>query len=195
MVNYQNSKIYKIVCDKTGLVYYGSTVQKLSDRLSGHKRKEGNVGVNQCMTKNMINPKIYLVEDYPCDRKEQLLMRERYYIENNECCNLCIPGRTRKEYREDNKEYLSEKKKEYTKKNKEKKKEYDSEYNQKRYDCSCGASVKIKNKNRHESGGRHKEFKKITEFYDCECGKTIKWGEKSRHFKTKKHQKFISLNK
>jgi len=192
MVNYQNGKIYKILCDETGLTYYGSTTQRLSDRLSGHKRKKENVGKNVCMTKVMTNPKIYLVEDYPCDRKEQLLMRERFYIENNECCNKLIPLRTRKEYYLDNKEVIDKKKKEYTKKNKDKKKEYDLERQKIYYDCCCGANVRLANKARHEIGGRHKEFKKITEFYDCECGSTIKWNTKSRHFRSKKHQKFIS---
>ena len=33
---YNNSKIYKIVCNITNEVYYGSTVQGLSKRLKGH---------------------------------------------------------------------------------------------------------------------------------------------------------------
>ena len=37
MVNYENGKIYKLVCNKTGLVYVGSTCQRLlCKRLSGH---------------------------------------------------------------------------------------------------------------------------------------------------------------
>ena len=37
MVNYELGKIYKLVCNKTGLIYIGSTCQKLlSQRLSGH---------------------------------------------------------------------------------------------------------------------------------------------------------------
>ena len=39
MVNYELGKIYKIVCNKTGLIYIGSTCQKLlSQRLSGFVR-------------------------------------------------------------------------------------------------------------------------------------------------------------
>ena len=39
MVNYELAKIYKIVCNKTGMVYIGSTCQRLlSQRLSGHVR-------------------------------------------------------------------------------------------------------------------------------------------------------------
>ena len=33
MVKYQEAKIYQIICNVTGLVYVGSTCQKLSDTL------------------------------------------------------------------------------------------------------------------------------------------------------------------
>ena len=38
MRDYKEGKIYKIVCDNTGLTYYGSTCEKrLSRRLSKHR--------------------------------------------------------------------------------------------------------------------------------------------------------------
>ena len=38
MRDYKDGKIYKIVCDNTGLTYYGSTCEKhLSRRLSRHR--------------------------------------------------------------------------------------------------------------------------------------------------------------
>ncbi len=130
MPDYSKSKIYKVVCDETNLTYYGSTIQPLYKRLYHHKSI-----VNKCKTKDMINPKIYLVEDFPCERKEQLLQRERWYIENNECCNKCIPTRTKEEiaeykkiYRENNKEELLEYNKEYYQDNKEEILEYHKEY-------------------------------------------------------------------
>ena len=49
---------------------------------------------------------ITLVEDCPCERKEQLLMRERYWIENTSCINITHPLRTSTEYHEDNKESI-----------------------------------------------------------------------------------------
>jgi hypothetical protein len=59
------------------------------------------------------NCKIVLVEEVECKSKEDLHKRERYYIENNECVNKYIPGRTRKEtqkeYRDANKEIIKEK--------------------------------------------------------------------------------------
>jgi hypothetical protein len=47
MVNYELAKIYKIVCNKTGMVYIGSTCQRLlSQRLSGHVRGCQAVKIN-----------------------------------------------------------------------------------------------------------------------------------------------------
>lgn len=50
------------------------------------------------------NFEIILIEAYPCKSKDELHKRERYWIENTECVNLNIPGRSDKEYREANKE-------------------------------------------------------------------------------------------
>ena len=40
---------------------------------------------------------IYLVENYPCNTKDELRMRERFFIENNQCVNKCIPIRLEEE--------------------------------------------------------------------------------------------------
>ena len=39
MPNYQDSKIYRLVCNTNNLTYYGSTTQQLSKRLHQHKCK------------------------------------------------------------------------------------------------------------------------------------------------------------
>ena len=138
MPDYSNSNIYKIVCNITGFVYIGSTLQTLIQRLQDHKR-----GYNSYLNKKhnyvssfkiLVNENydIILIEDFPCERKEQLHARERYWIENTECVNKFIPTRTNKEWYEDNKEKIKEHRKEYHKKyyenNKEKIKEYHKQY-------------------------------------------------------------------
>ena len=96
------------------------------------------------------NYKIVLVENYPCNSKEELLKRERYFIENNECVNRNVPTRTNKEYwvdyrvlnaeklkqylknyNEKNKEKISENKRNYILLNFDKRKEYLKNYNEK----------------------------------------------------------------
>jgi len=214
MVNYQNGKIYKLVCDETGFTYYGSTTQTLSKRLADHKGR-----YNGCMTKYMINPKIYLVEDYPCDRKEQLLQRERDFIENNECCNKCLPIITieKKEYyikyRKDNLEMRKKYEKEYGIKNREeiskKNKEYYinnldrfKKYNQDNKEIIQKKAKIYYDKTAEERKKYSSEFhknnrEKILEraklnLHNCECGSTIRKDKLKRHILTKKHQKFIS---
>ncbi len=143
---YQKGKIYKIVDNGYNMTYYGSTIEKyLCNRMSKHKRKYKLYREKNEYTSFIIfekygieNCKIELVENYPCNSKEELLKREGYYIKNNECVNKNISGRTQKEYyednkekikentkiwRENNKEYYKQKKKEYREKNKEKIKE------------------------------------------------------------------------
>jgi len=104
MVNYQNGKIYKIVNDTIGMVYYGSTAEKnLSSRMAKH-RNACKKKINSTYEKwgYIKDCKIFLVESFPCETKYELEARERFYIENNECCNKVIPTRTPKEYKIDN---------------------------------------------------------------------------------------------
>ena len=52
------------------------------------------------------NYDIILIENYPCERKDELHARERYYIESLKCVNKVIPTRTDREYVEANKEKI-----------------------------------------------------------------------------------------
>ncbi len=119
--------IYKIACNETNEVYYGSTIQKhLYERISQHKSKfkYWKEGKYHYVTSFQIiergNYSYSLIEKVECENKKQLEQRERYYIENNDCINRCIVGRTDKEYREDNKLEIKENSKKYYEENKDK---------------------------------------------------------------------------
>ena len=143
MQDYSKSKIYKIFCNLTGETYYGSTCNTLTKRVSSHKAdfnfwKNGKRGYVKSY--DIIERGDYdysLVEECPCENKEQLHARERYWIENNDCVNKCIPGRTNKEWREANKEHIAEQKKEYRDANKEK----IAENKREKVVCECGSEV------------------------------------------------------
>jgi hypothetical protein len=139
---YKNGKIYKIVSDKTDMIYIGSTITTLNTRLSNHKVKNTN---SKEIFEIDSNPKIILLEEYPCRNKRELETRERYYIENNDCINKNIPTRSKeeskKEYRNNHKEYN----KEYYTNHIEEIKEYRS----KKYTCVCGVTISICNKAKH----------------------------------------------
>jgi len=140
--DYANGRIYKIepICEHDeNEVYYGSTCQLLCKRMDSHRSnykswKNGNraktfsyelfekYGIENC--------KIYLVELYPCETKEELLAREGYYIKNNKCVNRMVAGRTQKQYYEEHRVTINERQKKYAFDNKDKIKEYNDEYRQ-----------------------------------------------------------------
>ena len=115
-----------------------------------------------------------LVEKYPCDNVDQARARERYWKrELNATLNTYEPGRTSKEWFDDNKEILAEKAKIYYRENIENKSNYDKE----RY-----------NNLKEEIAEKNKE--KTT----CECGSVFRKCTIARHHNTKKHQEWVKNN-
>lgn len=120
MPDYQLSKVYQIVCLTTGQKYVGSTTQAtLALRLAGHNShfKRWKNGTYPFVTSFTIlehgNYQIELLEACPCNSKDELNAREGHYIRTIDCVNKQIAGRTRQEYKEDNKIEIAEKVKEY----------------------------------------------------------------------------------
>lgn len=105
---YQSGKIYKIVSQQTEHVYIGSTRRPLEARLTGHLTtyrtyKPGDRGKKTTAFEIMQYPDaaIELIEDWPCEAKADLHLRERFHIESTPfCVNKVIPGRTRAEWNE-----------------------------------------------------------------------------------------------
>ena len=90
---------------------------------------------------------IILVEQLECNNKQELLMRERFYIENNECVNkIKRPIITPEERKEQN----NKKQKKYVINNKEKVLEQKN--------CICGGIYTQKNKKRHEKTNKHLNY-------------------------------------
>jgi hypothetical protein len=107
MVNYKNSKIYKIVGG--GLVYVGSTTQRLCQRMNEHKQdKKGyekghkDRSVSSRFVLEYPDATILLIEKYPCEDKEQLKARERHWVDSMECVNKNRPIRKEGEQTEIN---------------------------------------------------------------------------------------------
>lgn len=114
---YAKGKIYKLVNDVNGDFYIGSTCLTLAARIHSHKmnaiRKPANV--HQYFNNigwNMV--KIILVETYPCESKDELLKRERYWYDTlKPTLNTQIPARGRQEYYQDNQGKIIQKSKQY----------------------------------------------------------------------------------
>ena len=127
MPNFQQGKIYRIECLTTGKQYIGSTCEPtLARRLAGHVKSHKKLLAGK-ITKRVTsyeiltegNYQITLIEAYPCETKDELTAREGYFIRTLDCVNKVIPGRTPKEYREDNKEQIAAREKTYHETNKE----------------------------------------------------------------------------
>lgn len=124
MVNYQDGKIYRIPVGDDE--YIGSTTQSLSQRLNCHKKasKKSNSKLYQTirsLASELDGIKLYLLENYPCNSKEELEARERHWIEERKpSLNKNIPTRTRAEYRADNQEHIKQWNEDYRVKNAEK---------------------------------------------------------------------------
>ena len=193
---YKNSKIYKIVNNENDKVYYGSTCLPLYKRMYKHRQKH-----NVCMSKNLgVDLKecqIILVEEIQCENKQQLLMRERWYIENNVCINKQIPCRTKEDIKEKNKkryeknrEHNKEREKKYYEENKEKVKKY---YEENKTEL-IKKQINYYENNKEKLAIQHKELykKKSIEKIVCECGKTVTKHTKKSHDKSITHIKLIN---
>jgi len=146
---------------------------------------------------------IIWVENWPCNNKHELLARERHWIENNECVNKIIPTRTRKEYREMNKDKIAQKKKEYYAKNKDKVTQKKKEYYAKNKDKVAQIVKKYNEANKDIIAKKMKEYseankeelkKKRSKQVECVCGSLFQYGVKARHERSKKHQDYLALS-
>ncbi len=203
-MDYANGKIYRIVCEETHRQYIGSTCTTLVKRLSNHKSKW-----NKCKSNNFVNPKIFLIEDYPCERKDQLLMRERYHIENTECVNLHNPISSPEEKLQKKKEYYAihskeivEKNREYNKQwridNKEHCKMRDAKYrsehleDKKQYYLDNSGAIKERSKKNYEKN-KVNILSYQREQLLCECGSVLSRANMKKHKTTKKHHKLLEF--
>jgi hypothetical protein len=200
MVNYANGKIYKLASFETDKVYIGSTCEKLSVRKAKHKRnykmflngKYHNVSSFELIKLGDVD--IILLEECPCENKEQLHKRERYHIENTpNCVNRHLPTRTKKEYREENQIKLKQYFKDYNEQNRELVKHNKNQV----VKCCCGISIRKGAKSRHEKTLKHLKYAQIQDetqlaesnSLKCSCGHYVSADKKNkkRHEKTQKH--------
>jgi len=168
MPNYQDAKIYKIFVDGVEDVYIGSTTQKLCVRMAQHRsgyKNKYNRKMEVCLSVHNIfdthgveNCKIVLLENCPCNSKEELHKKEGDYIKNNiKSVNERQAGRTKNEYYNDNIEHF----KEYKKKWQEDNKERIAEYRGVHIDCDkCGAKITKTNMSAHKKSLKCQNYKK-----------------------------------
>jgi hypothetical protein len=184
MPDYSQGKIYKLYVEGLeDFVYIGSTTETLTKRLYNHRHQANSPTQKKIASCVMFEDdnivKIELIESFPCSSKNELEIRERYWLEQfPDTVNYNTPKRDWKERWEINKEHNHQKHREWIQKNKEQQKEYkknkrlenleearakDKESNTKRKEaralwkkqkvscCSCNSIMNI------DSFGRHKK--------------------------------------
>ena len=172
--DYSKGKIYKIVVDTKEKYepYVGSTVQGLAERMGGHRSdyKKWKIGKGSHVKSydlfdkfGVENCKIILLEEYPCDSKMKLLMKEREWFDKMECCNQMKPFTSKEEkmeyikiWRDEHKEQLAEKMKIYH----DEHKEQISEKRKETYECPCKSICRLSDKARHERSLKHQDWLK-----------------------------------
>lgn len=126
MPDYAKAKVYKLVNAVDDAVYVGSTCCKLSERFAEHKkmahRKPGiRVYAHVTTTGGWVHGgwEIVLIEETPCENREQLHAHERRWVEQIGTLNKNVPGRTASEYHEAHRDERNEYSREYHKQYKE----------------------------------------------------------------------------
>jgi len=216
-MNYKKSVIYKLCCKDVSITdcYVGSTTS-FNKRKSAHKCVCNNVK-NKCHNLNVYqfirdhgggwqNWDMIVVESFPCESKNELHTRERYWLESlNATLNKRIPTRSGKEWSEDNAEKLKkyrqtncerhketlriwneknvekikEDKRIYQKKHSEKLKEYQRIYNKNNYESLNKKRREYQQNNSESISERRKE--KIP----CpHCDKMLRRDSMKKHIKT-----------
>jgi hypothetical protein len=212
--------IYCVRSHQTTDVYYGSTEQKLSSRMSGH-RSDYKCWINT--KKNYVtsfeilkygDAYIELVEECEYTSKQEMQKREGHFIREMECVNKIIAGRTRAEHYNDNAEEIKkynidnaeEIKKYYAKycvDNATKIKDYHTKYNIENVEQIKEYCAKYRVENAEQIKETHAKYyvdnapqikAKSNEKHTCQCGGKYTYANTACHLKTKIHIKYtVSL--
>ena len=182
--DYSQGKIYKIISDLTDMIYIGSTKRfYLNDRLSKHnwEYREWLKGRKKYVSSFEIikleNFKIVLIENFPCNSKDELVQREQYYIDKYKS-NLVNK----------NNSYMSiEDKKEYKRLNQLNRDKDKKQAEHKKYVENNKERV-LENNNKSYHNNKYKYHINII----CDCGCEIVKSNLNRHLKSKKHIKLMS---
>ena len=194
---YQNSKIYKIVCNITNEIYVGSTYQQLEDRLRGHVHDaKCNTGISSKQIINRGDFKIELVEYFPCESRKELHLREGFFHLQFQCVNKYVAGRSHAEWCKTEKGKVCCKERNDTHRQTDKWKITEEKYEKKRREsmtCQiCFSSFQKRNWYVHITGAVHLGKEKETKTKYCKCGSCLDPSDTNcDHEQSEHHQSWI----
>mgnify|MGYP000504092876 CR=1 FL=1 len=163
--------IYKIwSVSNPEMVYYGSTQQQVCKRMNDHRRgydtwKNPNKNKNFTSSYLIFDMGEYeyaTLESIEFEELFELRNRERFYIENNTCVNCRVPNRTKKEWREANKEKYDVYMKKYKEENREKIKDQKKKYREENREKVVASEKKYREENKEKLKDRRKIYDEAT---------------------------------
>mgnify|MGYP005988885299 CR=1 FL=1 len=217
--DYSKGKIYFILSNNPDITvkYVGSTIQTLAQRMNGHRagykrwleKKENPCAIFHEFKEHGIEQfHIELIEDYPCEREEQLLARENFFIRKEDCVNkisAILTPEERKEYKKKYKQEHIDKYKHYFSNYREQHREEAKTYAKQYYQNNTEKALQYRkeyvkiNKEKIKQIQQKKYLKnaeaisiKNKELVTCVCGVEIQKCSLTRHLKTEKHKSIIA---
>jgi len=148
---YQQGKIYKIVSPHTDKIYIGSTTkQYLSQRLAKHKshfstyeNKGNGANIGSFELLRLGEVEIILLETYPCNSKDELIAREKHWMDQyNNLVNKCRPVITEQERKQHKKQYRQK----------------TADYTQEKFKCECGGEYTRQHRFVHARTIKHQTY-------------------------------------
>ena len=213
-IDYSRGKIYKIVDNTNDKCYIGSTCEPtLAKRLSKHVDD-----YKRYLTQNFHyitsfevlkngDYNIVLIENYPCNSKDELFSRERYWTNAIDCVNkiknqglFITLGEVEynKQYREKNNVRLKEQQKQCYYENKVERLKNVNDYRKSHKEIieEKKRIYYINNKERLDQKNRgyyeiNKE--KLLEKFQCPCGGKYLKSTRDRHYRSLKHKNWLEI--
>ena len=138
---------------------------------------------------------------YECDVEDRYIEEQRWFELLQPTLNTYYPKRSRKQYRNDNKQYyheynkqyridnietISQQRKQYRENNKQTLAEYNNQYRE-----NNKQKISAQDKQYYENNKQELSEKRKIKI-ECECGALVRKTDISRHRKSTKHQNYIN---
>jgi len=170
-IDYSKTIIYKFCCNDLEIkdIYVGHTTNFIK-RKGQHKDNAVNETIKseyklyKTIKANggWENWTMLQVEEYPCNNKREAEIRERYWIEQlKPNLNRNIPTRTKKDWREANKEQIAEKKKQKYEANKEKIAEIRKQFYEANKEQFAEKGKQYREVNKEQIAEKAKQFREV----------------------------------
>jgi predicted GIY-YIG superfamily endonuclease len=188
MTDFSRAHIYRLrYKDKD---YYGSSISDPIHRYSQHKSnyKHRDKQRDTCTSVFVFESaeqdggivEHEVIEWVECTCKKDLVVRERYYRELYPCVNKQVPGRSRDEWNETNREQVLARKEQYRIANRSIIRERDKEH----YANNSTSIIE-----------RNQKYRTTLPHVVCECGGQFRKDGLSNHIKTQMHLKHLNETK